>query len=153
MKRILSHPITNAVGISVFTSFYAGVFIFTSNSEKFKSQLYYSSQNLGSPSFWSGWSGFLQSGRHVYIAYALVFITVLVVTLLIIRRKPYDEYHTAILRNCFTAAIMLTLLAIACFYMLVLKDPNGIIEKFTLFITIHWGSVALADLVYILMCR
>ncbi len=50
-------------------------------------------------------------------------------------------------------AVALTLIAIGIFYLMILSDPNGIVEKFTLFIVIHWAVVVLADLAYVLLCR
>ena len=73
--------------------------------------------------------------------------------MLLIRRRPYDEYHTANLIQCLVAAAVLTLMAIAAFYLMILSDPNGIVEKFTLFIVINWATVVLADLAYVLVCK
>ena len=50
-------------------------------------------------------------------------------------------------------AAILTLIAIAVFYLMILSDPNGIVEKFTLFIVINWTTVVLSDLVFVLVCR
>ena len=50
-------------------------------------------------------------------------------------------------------SIILTLIAIALFYVAVLMAPEAIIEKFTLFIMIHWVTVILADLVFVLICQ
>ena len=83
----------------------------------------------------------------------MIAVTILIVVLLTIRRKPYDEYHTSILTHCLVVAAVLTLIAIAVFYMILLRDPCGIIEKFTFFIVIHWTTVVLADLAYVLLCR
>jgi len=143
MKRLLKSPVTNAVCISVFTAFYALIFFMNSNNT-----VCY----MEATSFWSAWSDFLINGHHHYIAYVLIAVTVLVVALLILRR-PYGEYHTSILTHCLVAAAVLTLLAIAIFYLMILHDPNGIIEKFTLFIVIHWATVVFANLTYILLCR
>ncbi len=153
MKRILSSPEVNAVCISLFTAFYGLIFIVTSGHIEFKRMLYYSGAKHHANSFWEGWSDFLAAGNHVLIAYAMIAITILVVALLVLRRRPYDEYHTSLLSQCLAVAVVLTLIAIAIFYLMVLSDPNGIIEKFTLFIVIHWSTVVLADLVFVLLCR
>ena len=73
--------------------------------------------------------------------------------MLLFRRRPYDEYHTFKLIQCLVIATILTLIAIAGFYLMILSDSNGIVEKFTLFIVIHWTTVVLADLVYVFVCR
>jgi len=153
MNRILKHPATNAVCISVFSLFYALIFIITSRSVEFSGLLYYSRENHNPSPFWEDWSEFFASGRHEYIAYALLGLTVLVVILLVLRRREYDEYHAALLVQSLVVSLMLTLIAIAIFFLLILSDSNGIVEKFTLFITIHWVTVVLADLVYVLICR
>jgi len=153
MKRILKHPATNASCISLFTAFYALIFIITSGHAEFQNLLYYGRAGQNADSFWAWWSFFLSAGFQKYIAYALIALTALVVVLLLTRRRPYDEYHTAILTACLSAAVVLTLIAIAVFYLLVLSEPSGIVEKFTLFVSIHWASVVLADLTYVLLCR
>jgi len=152
MKDIFKNPATNAVCISLFTAFYGLVFFVTSRDAEFGGLLYYRLATSIDP-FWTGWSSFLASGYHAYIAYALIAITMLVVLMLLFRRRPYDEYHVARLLQCLAAAVILTLIAIAGFYLMVLSNPNGIIEKFTLFIVIHWTTVVLADLVYVIVCR
>ena len=149
MKRLLKSPTVNAVCISVFTAFYATVFFLTSKNIEFENSLYYEEPT----SFWSGWSSFLVAGHQFYIACFLIAVTILVVVLLVIRRKPYDEYHTSILTHCLVVAVVLTLVAIAIFYLMILNAPTGIIEKFTLFIVIHWSTVVLANLTYVLLCR
>lgn len=121
MKRLLKHPGTNAACLSIFSLFYALVFI-------------------------------LRLDKAV-LAIALLLVTALVVVLLLARRKPFDEYHTALLLSCLAVALVLTLIAIAIFFLIVLYDPTQVIEKFTGFITIHWATVVLADLVFILLCR
>ncbi len=152
MKSLLRNPVTNAVGISLFTAFYALIFIVTSGHEEFAGLLYYRRTTRFHP-FWTDWSRFLASGHHVYIAYAMMAVTFAVVLMLLLRRRPYDEYHTAQLLQCLAVATILTMVAIAGFYLMILSDANGIVEKFTLFIVIHWVTVVLADLVYVLICR
>ena len=152
MKGILKKPAINAVCISLFTAFYGLIFNLTSGHIEFESLLYYSRATDNYP-FWTGWSRFLASGHHIYIACALIVITILVVLMLLFRRRPYDEYHTATLTQCLAVAVILTLIAIAGFYLMILSDSNGIVEKFTLFIVIHWTTVVLADLVYVFECR
>lgn len=152
MKGILKNPAVNAVCLSLFTAFYAAIFIVTSGHNEFESLLYYS-RSTGFHPFWTGWSSFLASGHHVFIAYTLIVITFLVVLMLIFRRRPYDEYHTSILIQCLVAAAILTLVAIAVFYLMILSDSNGIVEKFTLFIVVHWTTVVVADLVYVSICK
>lgn len=152
MKRILKNPAVNALGLSLFTAFYALIFIVTSGHIEFESLLYYN-RAMSIQSFWTGWSNFLASGRHSFIAYTLIGITILVVLMLLLRRHPYDEYHTANLAQCLAVAAILTLIAIAGFYLMILSDPNGIVEKFTLFIVIHWTTVVLADLAYVSVSR
>ena len=149
MKRLLKSPTVNAVCISVLTAFYAMIFFATSKSIDFENNLYYKEPT----SFWSGWSSFLAAGRQLHIASFLIAVTILVVVMLVVRRKPYDEYHTSILTHCLIAAAVLTMIAIAIFYLLILNNPTGIIEKFTLFIVIHWSTVVFSNLTYVVLCR
>ena len=149
MKRLLRSPVVNAVCLTVFTAFYACVFFLISGNLGAGSAL---SGRDASP-LWSFWCKFLAAGHQVYIAYALTAVTILVVVLLLIRRRPYDEYHTAILTHCLVIAAMLTLAAIEVFYLLILSNPADIIEKFTLFIVIHWTTIVFDNLAYVLLCR
>lgn len=153
MKKLLSRPSVNAVCLSIFSAFYGLIFILSSSHNEFVNLLYYSRRSNASPLFWKNFSSFLADGYQAYIAYALIAITVLVVVLLLLRSHPYDEYHTSLLNGCLSIAAVLTLFAIAIFYLIILSDPNGIVEKFTLFISIHWAVVVLSDLCFVLLCR
>lgn len=153
MKRILRLPVTNMVCLSLFTAFYALVFIATSRSTWYKNLLESGDARPGVAPFWEGWSGFLAAGYHAYIAYAMIAITILIIILLMLRRHPYDEYHTSLLMQCLAVAAVLTLIAIAVFYLIVLGDPSIIVEKFTLFIVVNWTTVVFSDLVFVLLCR
>ncbi|HWR24384.1 MAG TPA: hypothetical protein VN366_12980 [Feifaniaceae bacterium] len=152
MMRIFRHPATNAICISILTAFYSLIFIFTAGHAEFRRMLYYAAESTHSP-FWGNWSAFLAAGHHRYIAWAMITVTLLIVILPITRRRLYDEYHTAILTQCLSVAIVLTMIAIALFYLAILSDANGIVEKFTFFAALHWVTMVLADLVYILLCR
>ncbi len=152
MKRALQSPAFNAICLSFFTAFYAVIFFITSGHMEFKRTLYYVSAAGNNGRFWPAWANFLASGHHAYIAVGLVTITLTIVALLITRRRPYDEYHISILTTCLTIAIILTLAAVALFYLMILSEPTGVIEKFTLFIVIHWTTVVFADLAYVLLC-
>ena len=153
MKKLLSSPKTNAACISIFSAFYGLIFILTSGYAEFESMLYYNRASYNVGPFWMSISAFLASGYHAFIAYAMIAMTILVVALLLLRKQPYDEYHVSLLLKCLSIALVLTMLAIGIFYLMILSDPNGILEKFTLFIVIHWVTVVLADLFFVLLCR
>jgi len=146
MNRFFRHPATNAVGIGVFTTFYG--IIFLTFSDRLKSHI-----DLSTSPFWKLWDAFLKFDGHRYTAALLIALTLLVVFLLLAKHKPYDEYHTAILIKCLAVSVILSLLAIALFFLIVLIDPVGIISKFTFIITINWSTVVLADLIYLLLCK
>lgn len=153
MKDLLKNPSVNAVCIGLVTAFYSLIFFVTSGNVEFNRTLYYSAVSGQTVPFWNDWSAFLAAGHQKWIACAMTGLTVLVILLLLGRRKKYDEYHAAVLAGCFTVALALTLLAIAVFYLMVLSDANGIVEKFTLFVSSHWATVVLADRVYVLWSR
>jgi len=141
MNRFFRHPITNAVGISAFSLFYGMIFL--AFSEHLQSQ---AGQEANI------WDSFLMHGGHRYIAYVLIALTAIVVALLLLKHKPYDEYHTTILIKTLAVSVILALAAIAVFFVIILIDPSQIISKFTLFITINWTTVVLADLIYLILC-
>lgn len=149
MKKLLSHPATNAVCISLFSAFYATMFFITASHLEFKQAL---AEDIEA-SYFHSISSFFHDGSHVYIAYALIALTVLVVALLIWRRATYDEYHTTVLANCLVIAMVLTMLAIAVLFVSVVLNPECIIQKFMLFAALHWATVVLSDLVYVLFFR
>lgn len=153
MRHLLRHPAVNALGISLFTAFYAIVFFITAGHPDFIWRLSFNKAQDGAGSFWQAWSRFLAGGGHVWIAWAMIACSALVLLILILRRHPYDEYHTVLLMNCLVVATVLTLLAIALFFLLILINPAGVVEKFMLFVVIHWVTVVLANLVYLLICR
>ena len=155
MKRALKSPAFNAVCISIFSAFYSLIFIATSRGTKMANTLYYISIEHPSDKelFWVAWSRFLSAGYHAYIACALIALTAAVVLTLVLRRGPYDEYHVDRLLSYLVAAIISTLAIIGVFYVLILSNPDGIVEKFTLFIVIHWATVVFANFIFALVCR
>ena len=149
MKKLLKSPSVNAVCISLFSTFYWFLFGLQDGATDYEWLKYYDG---GSP-FWSLWSNLILDGVLMIIANILIGVTIFLVVLLLSRRRFYDEYHTEILIHCLAAAVVLTLIAIALFYLVVLSEPFWIAGKFNLFILIHWATVVLADLVYVLSCR
>ena len=145
MNRFLRHPATNAVGISGFSLFYG--ILFLALSQRVESQT-----GMATNALWRTWDAFLNVGGHRYLAVLLLGLTALVVILLLTKHKPYDEYHTAILVKCLAIACVLTLAAIAAFFMVILFDSTQIISKFALFAILNWATVVLADLIYLLLC-
>jgi hypothetical protein len=153
MKSLLKHPAFNAICISLFSAFYGLIFIGTAAHYEYKDTLYYLKDSVNAAGFWSWWAHFLERGGHGLIGIALIIATVVLVVLLLTRRRSFDEYHIAILTECLVVSIILMCLAIAIFFLAVLSVPNGIVEKFTLFIVIHWVTVVCANFVFVLKCR
>ena len=98
-------------------------------------------------------AAYVLAERPMYVAWPMVALTAVVVAMLLIRRRRYDEYHASILANCLIAALVLTMISIAIFYMITLHDPTNIDRKFGIFIDIHWAIVVLSDFAYVLLCR
>ena len=151
MKELLKYPQFNALGIGVFSVFYGFIFIFTAAHYEYESVLYYTKPQVEVMPFWSAWSQFLEKGGHGLIG--IVIATAVLIVILLLRRHTYDEYHTSTLIQCLAVSIILMMAAVAAFYLAVLSNPNGIVEKFTLFIVIHWVTVLLADYVFVFLCR
>jgi len=91
--------------------------------------------------------------RPMYVALPMICLTVVVVIMLLVRRQRFDEYHATILSNCLIAALVLTMIAIAAFYLLIIFDPIDIDKKFGIFIDIHWVTVVMSDFAYVVLCR
>lgn len=144
MNKLIRNPITNAIGLGLFSAFYGVIFLGFSN-------LISSLTGQSKKSFWIFWDGVLTSGGHQYIAFVLIALSFIVIILLF-RHKPYDEYHTAILINCLLTALILTLAAIAVLFLVILADPVGAIGKITFFVSLNWITVVAANLIYLLFC-
>ena len=101
----------------------------------------------------STWGEFLYNGHQKYIGMAMIALTVLIIVLLILRKKSYDEYHVEILSKSFLIAGFITICLVAIFFLLILSEPIAIVEKITLFVILHWMSMLVADLIFIITCR
>ena len=132
MNKVLRHPATNAIGISVFSLFYGIIFLGFSNLLKLQT-------GQSESAVWKVWDAFLLADGHKYAACILLTLTAAVVGLLLFKHKPYDEYHTGILIKCLALSVILILAAIGLFFIIVLADPIGIISKLALFIMSNWA--------------
>ena len=135
--------------ISIFSAFYAFVFFTHCGASGLAWLTPYEGQAL----FFQAWSDLLLENFQGKIAFLLLAVTILVVVLLLTRRRPYDEYQASILTNCLVVSLILTLIAIALFFVMILEEPIWIAGKFMLFVTINWATVVFSNLVYILLCR
>lgn len=146
MKRLLRFPAVNAACLGLFSAFYALVFLLDAGRQT-------PGPAPAASRFWAAWADFLAKGGQRNIAVGLVLLTLVVAALLLTRRRQFDEYHTALLLSCLAVALVLTLIAIAVFYLVILSHADGAAEKFTLFISLHWVTVVAADLAFVLLCR
>ena len=159
MKRIIKSPSVNAVCLGLLTAFYSIIFIATSGNSDFIKALYYSRLSaledflIVDRYFWLNWSKFLADGQQKYIAFALIAITAAVIIMLLLRRRPLDEYHVDRLLFCLIAALVITIIAIAMFYLSFFFASHTIVENFTLFIAVHWAAVVLSDFVFVILCN
>jgi hypothetical protein len=151
--KFLRYPFVNGAFVSLFTSFYAFILIFTSNHIEFQNILYYTKAKAANSSNLSIWGEFLYNGHQKYIGIAMIALTVLIIVLLLLRKKSYDEYHVDILIKSFLIAGFITICLVAIFFFLILSEPIAIVEKITLFVILHWMSMLLADLIFIITCR
>ncbi|MCL1913717.1 MAG: hypothetical protein FWG10_07560 [Eubacteriaceae bacterium] len=149
MKRNLKSTTFNALCISLLSAFYASIFILYINSLKVGWIGSYEGDSL----FWTVWNNFLASGNHQPLAAFVAAMSVVVVALLLGRTKRHDEYHALILTYCLAVAAILTVIAIAVFYMVILCEPSWFIRKFTLFVLVHWITVVVSNLAYVLICQ
>ncbi|MDD4729733.1 MAG: hypothetical protein PHN55_13430 [Dysgonamonadaceae bacterium] len=151
--KCLRYPFVNGTFVSLFTSFYAFILIFTSKHIEFQNILYYTKAKAANSNNLSIWGEFLYNGNQKYIGMAMIVLTVLIIILLVLRKNLYDEYHVEILSKCFLAAGFITICLVAIFFFLILSEPTAIVEKITLFVILHWMSMLVADLIFIITCR
>ena len=146
--KILRNPKVNAAIILFITTFYSLVFILTSGHIELERILNHAS-TLNS-AFWNAWSAFLTQGNLKYIGYAYFVLAAAIVLLSLIRKQNYDEYQTGILEK----GLIVSGIAMACLFpmalVLVLSDPNYAIEALMLLVIMHWSTVLIADLAYVI---
>lgn len=153
MIKLLRYPAVNGIFIGLFSTFYSLIFFVTAGHVEFQNILYYTSDTLKSKSFWGDWAAFLHAGHQKYIGVLIIILTLLIIGLLIKQRRPYDEYQSKILANCFMTAGLITICSVAFLLIYILSEHVGTVEKIILFTVIHWMSVLIADLVFILYCH
>ena len=153
MIRLLRYPAVNGIFISLFSVFYSAIFIITAGHIEFQRILYYTIESQKYRPFWSDWAAFLYAGNQKYIGYAILIITLSIIVLLTKRRRPYDEYQVQILANCFMTAGLIIICAVAFLFSCILSEHAGAVEKLTLFAIIHWISVLIADLIFVVYCH
>lgn len=151
--KFLRYPFVNGVFISLFSSFYSFILIITSEHIEFQRILYYTKAKAANSKNLSMWGEFLYNGNQKYIGMAMIALTVLIIALLVSRKSSYDEYHVEILSKCFLMAGFITICLVAILFFLILSEPAAIVEKITLFVILHWISMLLADLIFIIICR
>ena len=157
MKRIIKSPAVNAVCLGLLTAFYSTIFIVTSSNNVFMNALYHTRLSaiedylVVDRYFLLIWSQFLAEGHQKYIAFALIAITAAVIVMLALRRRPFDEYDADRLVVCLIAALVITIIAIALFYLSFFFESHTIVENFTLFIAVHWAAVVLSDFAFVIL--
>lgn len=151
--KCLRYPFVNGAFVSIFSTFYAFILIITSNHVEFQSILYYTKAKAANSNNLSTWGEFLYNGHQKYIGMAMLALTVLIIVLLVLRKRSYDEYHVEILSKSFLIAGFITICLVAIFFFLILSEPIAIVEKITLFVILHWMSILVADLIFIIVCR
>lgn len=146
--KIMRNPKANAAIILIITAFYSLVFILTSGHIEFKRMLNHAS-TLNS-AFWNVWSAFLMRGNLKYIGYAYLVLAVAIVILSLIRKQNYDEYQISILEKGLIASGIVMVCLSPMTLVLVLSDPNYAIESLMLLVVVHWSTVLIADLAYVI---
>ena len=144
--KTLKSPKINALLISVVSTFYTFLFIFTSNHVEFMRLLSHS-KTLNSD-FWNSWSTFVQNGNMRYIGYVIIVLTIAIVFLTVLRKQDYDEYQVNILAKGFVTAGIITVFMLPIALLLVLSDSNYAIEVMLCLLTSQWLGVLVVDLIY-----
>ena len=145
MNKLIRNPITNAIGLAVLSGFYGLMFLGFSDA-------IVSQAGQSKEAFWVQWDCFLVAGGHRTLACLMLVLTAVVIVYLRIRHKPYDEYHVSILVNCLVTALVLTLAALAAFFVVIVSDSAGAIGKYAFFIALNWTVVVFSNLIYLLIC-
>ncbi len=148
----INNPKINSIFVLCISVLYSFIFIFTSNHIEFRRILKHS-KTLNSV-FWNSWTDFIVNGNMLYIGYITIFIAVLIFILTFFRSKKYDEYQVNILSKGLIISGIITILFLPLVLLLMLSDPNYMIEVSFLFLTIQWIGVLLLNLIYLFKyCR
>ncbi len=147
--KMIRNPKMSAAVILIITAFYSQVFIFISGHIEFERMLSHAI-TLNSD-FWNAWSNFLIQGNMKYIGYVYIVLAVVIVIFSFIRKRDYDEYQTGILEKGFIVAGMVMVCLFPLALLLVLSDPQYSIETIMLLVVVHWSTVLIADLVYVMI--
>lgn len=142
---LLKHPRTNALFVSFVSALYACLFIFTSNHVEFVRLLTHSNTLSD---FWNSWSAFIANGNMKYVGYIIIALAITIVILTLFRKQKYDEYQVNILAKGLIAARIIAILFLPVALILVLSDPNYVIETMFLLLTIQWIGTLIVDLIY-----
>lgn len=146
---LLRNPIVNALFISLISSFYSFLFIFTSNHIEFLSMLNHS-KTLQSD-FWNSWSNFISAGNMRYVGYFILVLTCIILVVMFFKhRKKYDEFQISILLKSILFAGILSILLMPIIILTLLSDPNYTIETIFLYATFQWVGLLVADLFYVI---
>ena len=146
--KIMRNPKVNAAIILIITTFYSLVFILSSGHIEFERMLNHASTLNNT--FWNAWSAFLMQGNLKYIGYAYLVLAVAIVILSFIRKQNYDEYQISFLeKGLITSGIVMVCLSLMAL-VLVLSDPNYAIESLIFLVIVHWSTVLITDLAYVI---
>jgi len=96
-------------------------------------------------------SDFIKAGNMKFIGYTIISLTIIILLLILFKKtKRYDEYQISILSRSLIVAGILSIIMIPIIMVMFLSDPNYTIETIFLFAIIQWGSVLIADLIYVI---
>ena len=153
--KLLRRPGMNAAVVLLVSAFYALVFHVTAGNPEFTGMLGYDPAKTGLPTlqspFWNGWSVFLRQGSHRFVGYGFLAAAGLIWILSVLRRREFDEYQTGILEKGLAASGAVLLFVVPLWLLLTLGDPCYIVEYAMLAATVHWTSLLLSDLVFLLI--
>lgn len=145
--KIMRNPKMNSAIILIITVFYSSVFILTSGDIEFGRMLNHA--GTLNNAFWNAWSAFLTHGNLKYVGYAYLVLAAAIVILSLIRKQNYDEYQTGILEKGFIVSGIVMVYLFPAALLLILSDTNYAIEALTLLVVVHWSTVLIADLTYV----
>lgn len=147
--NLLKNPVINALFIVFMSAIYSFIFIFTSNHIEFL-RLLLKRKTLQS-GFWNAWSIFIRAGNMRYIGYAVIILTLIIISLMFLKRtKKYDEYQFSMLCNGLIIAGVVSILIMPISMALILSDPSYTVETIFLLSVVQWLGFLMADLVYII---
>ena len=143
--KLLRKPWLGALLLLFISSGYALCFWVISGSFEFTNIIGSGRQERAL--FLNLWDGILERGYLKYIGTAFLAISLLILLLSLIRRN-YDEYQTAILKKNLVITELVPMFLFPVYLFRILNNNAYVVDYTLLLVVIHWSVILLTALIF-----